>query len=226
MDCGMDFTISRNSLKLTSIVSVMPSNHCILCRPLLLLPSNFPSIGVFSNESTLHIRWPMYQSFSISPSSEHSGLIYFRIDDLKASFLQCSAFFMVQLSHPYITSGKTIAFTRQTFVSKVMSLLFNTLSRLVIAFFLRSKRLLISWLQSPSAVILEPKKIKSATVSTFSPSICHEVIGLSIKTFYKDIQNLLNVWTNHCKLETISQCLLMLFLLLLLWAKRLAINFT
>ena len=128
MDCGMDFTISRNLLKLTSIVSVMPSNHCILCRPLLLLPSNFPSIGVFSNESTLHIRWPMYQSFSISPSSEHSGLIYFRIDDLKASFLQCSAFFMVQLSHPYITSGKTIVLTRQTFVDKVMSLLFNMLT--------------------------------------------------------------------------------------------------
>ena len=159
-----------------SIESVMPSNHLILCHSLLLPPSIFPSIGVFSNESVLHIRWPKYWSFrfSISPSNEYSGLISFRMDCLdlfavqgtlksllqhcssKASILQCSAFFIVQLSHPYITPGKTIALTRRTFVGKVMSLLFNMLSRLVITFLPRSKRLLISWLQSPSAVILEP----------------------------------------------------------------------
>ena len=149
-----------------SIESVMPSNHLILCRPLLLLPSVFPSIRVFSNESVLHIRWPKYWSFSvsISPYNEYSGLISFRMDWLdllavqwtlksllqhytsKASILQCSAFFMVQHSHPYMTTGKTIALTRWTFVSKVMSLLFNMLSRLVIAFLPRSKHLLISWL--------------------------------------------------------------------------------
>ena len=177
-----------------SIESVMPSNHLILCHPVLLLPSIFPSIRVFSNESTLHSRWPKYWSFSfnISPSNKHPGVI-FRMDWLdllavegtlksllqhhssKASILWHSAFFIVQLSHPYMTTGKTIAFTRRTFVGKVMSLLFNMLSRLVITFFPRSKCLLISWLQSPSAVILEPRKIKSATVSTVSPSICHEV---------------------------------------------------
>ena len=171
-----------------SIKSVMPSNHLILCRPLLLMPSIFPSIRVFSNESTLCIRWPKYQSFSfnISPSNEHPGQIYFRMGWLdllsvqgtlksllqhhssKASILQCSAFFIVQLSHPYMISGKTIALTRWTFVGKVMSLLFNMLSRLVIIFLLRTKHLLISWLQSPSAVILEPSKIKSATVATVS----------------------------------------------------------
>ena len=175
----------------------MPSNHLILCRPLLLLPSIFPSIRVFSNESTLRIRWPKYWSFSfsISPSNEHSELISFRIDCLdllavqgtlksllqhyssEASILLCSAFFIVQLSHPYMTTGKTIALTRQIFVDKVMSQLFNMLSRLVITFLPRSKRLLISGLQSPSAVILEPPKIKSDTVSTVSPSICHEVMG-------------------------------------------------
>jgi len=172
----------------------MPSNHLILCRPLLLQPSIFPSIRVFSNESVLHIRWPKYWSFSISPSNEYSGLVSFTIDwfDLlavqgtfksllqhhssKASILQCSAFFMVQLSRPYMTTGKTIALTRWTFVSKVISLLFNMLSRFVIAFFQRSKCLLISWLQLPSAVILEPKKIRFVTVSIVSPSICHEVI--------------------------------------------------
>ena len=154
----------------------MPSNHLILCHPLLLLPSIFPSIRVFSNESALCIRWPKYWSFRISPSNEYSGLISFMIDwfDLlavqetlksllqhhssKASILQHSAFFTVQLSHPHMTTGKTIASTRQTFVDKVMSLLFNMLSSLVITFLPRSKRLLISWLQSPSAVILEPKK--------------------------------------------------------------------
>ena len=179
-----------------SIELVMPSTHLILCRPLLLLPSIFPSIRVFSSKSAVHIRWPKYWSFSfsISPSNEHPGLISFRMDWLdllavqgilkslqhhssKASILRFSAFFIVQLSHPYITTGKTIALTRWTFVGKVMSLLFNMLSRLVITFLPRSKRLLISWLQSPSAVILEPRKIKSATVPTVSPSICHEVMG-------------------------------------------------
>ena len=175
----------------------MPSNHLILCHPLVLLPSIFPSIRNFSNESVLHIRWPKYWSFSfsISPSNEYSGLISFRMDCLdltavqgtlksllqhhssKASILKCSAFFIVQISHPYMTTRKTIALTRWTFVDKVMSLLFNMLSRLITAFLPRSKHLLISWLQSPSLVILEPPKIKSATVSTISPSICHEVMG-------------------------------------------------
>ena len=161
----------------------MPSNHLILCRPLLLLPPIPPSIRVFSNESTLWMRWPNYWSFSfsISPSKEHPGLISFRMDWLdllavqgtlksllqhhssKASILRHSAFFIVQLSHPYMTTGKTIALTRWTFVGKVMSLLFNMLSWLVITFLPRSKRLFISWLQSPSVVILEPRKIKSAT---------------------------------------------------------------
>ena len=180
-----------------SIKSVMPSNHLILCCPLLFPPSIFPSTRVFSNESVLHIRWPKYWSFSfnISPSNEYSGLISFRMDWLdllevqetlksllqyhtsKASILWHSAFFIVQLSHLYMTTGKTIALTRRTLVGKVMSLLFNMPSRLVIAFLPRSKHLLISWMQSPSAVILEPKKIKSVTVSIVSPSICHEVMG-------------------------------------------------
>ena len=171
-------TNSRSSLKLTSIRSVMPSSHLILCRPLLLLSPIIPSITVFSNESALHMRWPKYWSFSfsISPSNEHQGLLSFRMDWLdllavqgthksllqhhssKASILQCSAFFKVQFSHPYVTTGKTIALTRRTLVGKVMSLLFNMLSRLVITFLPRSKRLLISWLQSPSAVIFEPPK--------------------------------------------------------------------
>ena len=194
---SLSITNSRSSLRLTSIKSVMPCSHLILCRPLLLPLSIFPSIRVFSNESALHIRWPKYWSFSfnISPSSEHPGLISFRMDWLdllavqgtlksilqhhssKASILQRSAFFTVQLSHPYMTTGKTIALTRWTFVDKVTSLLFNMLSRLVILFLPRSKHLLISWLQSSSAVILEPTKIKSATVSTVSPSIYHEVMG-------------------------------------------------
>ena len=181
----------------------MPSNHLILCRPLLLLSSVFPSIRVFSSKSLLHIRWPKYWSFSfnISPSNDYSGLIFFKMDWLdllalqgtlksllqhhssKASILWCSAFFLVQLSHPYMTIGKTIALTRWTFVGKVMSLLLNMLSRLVITFLPRSKGLLISWLQSPSTVILKPPKIKSATVSIVSPSICHEVMGLDAMIF-------------------------------------------
>ena len=183
--------------KLMSIESVMPSSQLILSHPLLLLPSIFPSIKVFSNESALRIRWPKYWSFSFSfsPSNEYPGLISFRMDWLnllavqgnlksllqhhssKASILQCSVFFIVQLSHPYMTTGKTTALTRRTIVGKVMSLLFNMLSRLVITFLPRSKHLLISWLQSPFAVILEPKTIKSDTVSTVSPSICQEVMG-------------------------------------------------
>ena len=175
----------------------MALNHLILCCP-LLLPSMSPSIRVFSSESVLCIRWPKYWSFnfSISPSNEYSGLTSFRMDWLdllavpkgtrksllqhhssKASILQLSVFFIVQLSHPHMTTGKTIALTRQTFVGKVMSLLFNMLPRLVIAFLPRSNYLLISWLQSPSAVILEPKKIKSVTVSIVSSSICHEMMG-------------------------------------------------
>ena len=187
---------SRSSLRLTSIESVMPSSHLILCRPLLLLPPIPPSIRVFSNESILRMRWPKYWSFSfsISPSNEHPGRISFRMDWLdllvvqgthkslqhhssKASIVRCSAFFIVQLSHPYMTTGKTTALTRWTFVGKVMCLLFNMLSRLVITFIPRSKHFLISWLQSPSAVILEPQKEKSDTVSTVSPSISHEVMG-------------------------------------------------
>ena len=179
-----------------SIESVMPSNPLILCRPLLFPPSIFPSIRVFSL-SVLCIRWPKYWSFgfSLSPSNEYSGLISFRMDWLgllavqgtlksllrhhssKASVLRRSAFFTVQLSHPYVTTGKTMALTSQTFVGKVMSLLFNMLSRLVIAFLPRSKPVLISWLQSPSAAILESRKIKSLAVSIVSPSICHEVMG-------------------------------------------------
>ena len=180
-----------------SIKLVMPSSHLIFCCPLLLLPPISPSIRVFSNESTLHMRWPKYWSFSFSiiPSKEHLGLISFRMDWLdllavqgilksllqhhssKASILRCSAFFTVQLSHPYMTTGKTIALARRTFVGKVMSLLLNMLSRLVITFLPRSKHLLISWLQSPTAVILEPPKIKSDTVSTVSPSISYEMMG-------------------------------------------------
>ena len=171
-----------------SIESVMPSSHLILCHPLLLLPPIPPSIRVFSNESTLRMRWPKYWSFSfnISPSNEHPRLISFRMDWLdllavqgtlrsllqhhssKASILRHSAFFTVQLSHPYMTTGKTIALTRQTFVDKVMSLLFNMLSSLVVTFLPRSKHLLISWLQSPSAVILEPKKSNERVGMIFS----------------------------------------------------------
>ena len=180
----------------------MPSNHLILCRPFFFLPPIPPSIRVFSNESALHIRWLKYWSFSfsISPSNEYSGMISFRMDWLdllavqgtlkslllhhssKASILQHSAFFIVQLSHPYITTGKTKALTRWTFVGKVMSLPFNMLSRFVIAFLPRSKCLLSSWLQAQSTVILELKKIKSA-VTTFSPSICHDLNFFNVE-FY------------------------------------------
>ena len=190
-------TNSRSLLKLMSMESVMRSTHLILCHPLLFLPTIISSIRVFLNESALLVRWPKYWSFSfsISPSNENSGLISFRMHWLdliavqgtlksllqhhssKASFLRCSAFFTVQLSHPYMTTGKTIVLTRWTFVGKVMSLLFNMLSRLVKTSLPRNKHLLISWLQSPSAVILEPRKIKSATVSTVSHSICHVVMG-------------------------------------------------
>ena len=174
----------------------MLSYDLIVWCSLLLLPSIFPSIRVFSIELTLCVRWPKYWSLLFSPSNEYSGLVSFRINwfnllavqgvlksllqhhSSKASIPQCSAFIMVQPSYPYMTPGKTIALTRQTSVGRVMSLSFNMLSRFVIAFLLKSKCLLISWLQSPSAVILEPKKIKSLTVSIVSPSICHEVIGL------------------------------------------------
>ena len=174
----------------------MTSSHLILCRLLLLLPSIFPRIRAFSDESVLHIRWPKYWSFSfsISPSDEYLGLISFRMDWLdlltvrgtlksllqhhssKASILWCSAFFIDQFSHLHMTTGKTIALTRWTFLGKVMSLFFKMLSSLVITFLPRSKHLLTSWLQSPSAVILESQKIKSVTVSIVSPSICHEVM--------------------------------------------------
>ena len=184
----------------------MPSSHLILCRPLLLLPLIPPSIRLFSNESTLCMRWPKYWSYSlsISPCKEIPGLISFRMDWLdllavqgtlksllqhhssKASILQHSAFFTVQLSHPYMTTGKTTALTRRTFVGKVMSLLLNMLSRLVITFLPRSKHLLISWPQSPSAVILEPPKIKSDTVSTVSPSTSHEVMGPDAMIFVSE----------------------------------------
>ena len=194
---SLSITKSRSLLRRMSVKSVRPSNHLILCRPLLLLPSIFPSIRVFSSELALHIRWTKYWSFSfnISPSNEHRGLISFSMDWLdllaiqgtlksllqhhnsKASILWCSTFFIVQLSYPYMTTGKTIALTRWTFVGNVMSLLFSMLSRFVIAFLPRSKPFLISWLQSPSAVILEPPKIKSLIVSIVSPSTCHEVMG-------------------------------------------------
>ena len=180
-----------------SIKLVMPSDHLILCWPFLLLPSIFPSIRVFSSESGLRIKCPEYWrfSFSISPSNEYLGLISFRMDwmgllavqgTLKsllqhhssiAPILWRSAFFMIQLSHPYMTIGQTIALTRWTFVGKVMSLLFNMLSRLVMVFLQGSKHLLISWLQSLCTVILEPKKIKSLIIFNVSPSLCHEVMG-------------------------------------------------
>ena len=189
MDCStsgfLSITNSQSMLKSMSIESVMPSSHLVLCRP-LLLPSVLPSIRVFPNESVLRIRWPKDWGFSISPSNEYSGLPLgltgwislqgvqgtlnspLQHHSSKASILQCSAFFVVQLSHPYMTTGKARALTRWTFIGKVMSLLFNILSSFIIAFLPRSKHLLSSWLQSPSAVILEPKKIKFLTVSIVS----------------------------------------------------------
>ena len=194
---SLSITNFQSLFKLMFTKKVMPFNHLIYCHHFLFLPPIFPGIRVFSNELVLCITWPKYWSFSfsISPSNEYSGLISFRIDWLdllavqgtfrsllqyhcsKASILQCSAFFMVKLSHPYMNTGKTIALTKQTFVGKVISLLFNILSRFVIAFLPGPKHLLISWLRSPSAVILEPKKIKSLTVSIVSPYICHGVMG-------------------------------------------------
>ena len=190
-----------------SIESEMSSNHLVLCRPLFLPPSIFPSIKVFSNDSVVCIRWPKYWSFSfsISPSNEYSGLISFRVDwfdlltvqgtlrsllqhhNLKVSILWHSA----SLYGPALTSmttGKTIALTIWTFVSKIMSLLSNIMSRFVLAFLPRSKHLLISWLQSPSTVILEPKKIKSVAVSIVSPSICHDVMGLGVMIFFFNVE--------------------------------------
>ena len=200
---SLSITNPQSLLILMSIESVMPSSHLILCHPLLLLPSLFLRIRVFFNESVLPTRWPKYWSFSfsISPSNEYSGLISFRMDWLdllavqgtlkgllqhhssKASILWRSAFFIVQLSHPYMTTGKAIVLTSQTIVGKVMSMLFNMLSRLVITLLSRSKHLLISWLQSPSSVILDPNKIKCVTVSTVSPSISHEVMGPNVMIF-------------------------------------------
>ena len=187
-----------------SIESAMPSNQLIFCCPLLFLPSIFPIIRGFSSESALYIRWSKYWTFSfnITLSKEIPGLISFRIDrfdllalqrtlnsllqhhSLKASILCCSAIFMVQLSHPYMTTGKTIALTRWTFVSEVISQLLNVLCMFIIAFLPRSKCLLVLWLQSLFSVILETKKIKSDTVSTFSPSICHEVMGPNAMIFH------------------------------------------
>ena len=205
---SLSISNARSLPKFMSIESGMPSNHLILCRPLLLLPSIFLSIRVFYNKSVLRIRWPKYWSFSfsISPSNEHPRLISFRMDWLdllavqgtlksllqyhssKASILWCSAFFIVQLSHPYVTTGKTIALARLTLVDKVMSLLFNMLSRLVITFLPRSKHLLILWLQSASTVMLEPQKIKSDTVSSFPIYLpwsdgtrCHDLSFLNVE---------------------------------------------
>ena len=229
---SLSFTSSWSLLKLMSIELVIPSNHLILCHPLLLLPSVFPSIRVFSNDSALHIRWPKYWSFSfnISPSNEHPGLTSFRMDWLdllaaqgtlksllqhhsaKASVLQCSSFFIVQLSYPYLTTGKPIALTRRNFVDKVMSLLFNMLSRLFITFFPKSKHLSISWLQLPSAVILETWVLLShylnlpLCISTLEK--LHIVFNPPFLYFsffkYKDTCRYLmtlyeNQWDNPCK---------------------------
>ena len=210
MDCSAPgFTVHHQFLKLAQthvhrVGDAIQSSHP-LCHPLFLLPSIFPCIRVFSNESALCIRWPKYWSFSfnISPSNEFSGLISSRMDWLGLLAVQgtlkssptpqfksinslVSAFFIVQLLHPYMTTGRMIALTRWTFVGKAMSLLFNMLSRLVIAFLPRSKHLLVSWLQLPSAVILEPKKIKSLTISTVSPSMCQEVMGLNAMIFISE----------------------------------------
>ena len=187
---SMSFIILWSLSKFNSIESVMPSNHFILCRLVLLLPPIFPSIRVFSKVLAVCIRWPKYWSFSIRPSNEYSGLISFKNDwldllavqeTLKSLFqFESSSFFMVQLSHLYMTTGKSIILTIWTFVSKVTSLLFNTLSNSIITFLPRSNCLLISWLQSPSTVILEPKKRNSITASTSPLSICYEVLGLDV----------------------------------------------
>jgi len=202
---SLSITNSRRLLKLMSIKLEMPSNHIIPCHPLLRLPSIFPSIRVFSNESVFRIRWPKYWSFSISPSREYSGLISFRMDwfnllavqgtpksllqyhSSKTSTLRCSPFFILQFSHPYMTTGKTISLTRWTFVGKVMSLLFNKLSWLVITFLPRNKHLLISWLQSSSPVILKPQKIKSHCFHCFPIYLpwsdgtrCHDLSSLCL----------------------------------------------
>ena len=215
---SLSITNSRSLLKLMSIESLMASSHLTLCRPLLLLPPIPPSISVFSNESTLHMRWPKYWSFSfsISPSNEHPGLISFRIDWLgllavqvtlksllqhhssRASVLWHSAFFTVQLSLPYMITGKTIALTRQTFVGNVMSLLFNMLSRLIITFLPVSKRLLISWLQSPSAVILEPPKIKSASVPITSWEIEGQIMETVADFIFLCSKNHWRWWLQPC----------------------------
>ena len=201
---SLSITNSRSSPKLMSIESVIPSNHLILCCPLLLLPSNLPSIKVFSNELAFLIRWPKYWSFrlNISPSNEHPGLISFRMDWLHLLAVQGTqessptpqfksinsshlAFFILQLSHPYMTTGKTIALTRWTFVGKIMSLRLNMLSRLVITFLLRSQHLLISWLQSASAVILEPRKVVSYCFPIYLPwsdgTRCHNLSFLNVE---------------------------------------------
>ena len=211
----------------------MPSNHLILCCPLLFLTSIFPRIRVFSNELVLLFRWPKYWSFSfsISPSNVYSGLISFRIDWLdllavqgtlksllrhhspKASIIQHSNFFIVQLLHSHRTTGKTIALTRWTFVGKIMSLLFNMLSRLIIAFLPRSKCLLILWVQSPSAVILEPlKKIKSVTVSIVSLSICHEVMGPDARIFISGCWLLSQLFYSPLSLSSRGSLVLLHFL--------------
>ena len=203
---SLSITISWSLLKLISTESVMPSNHLILCHPLLLLFSIFPSIRVFSNELALCTRWPKYWSFSfhISVCNEYSWFISLKIDwfdllsvqgtlksllqhhSLKVLILTCLAFFIVQLSHPYMTTGRVIALSIQTFVGNIMSLLFNTLSKFVIAFLPRSKRLCISWLQSLSAVILEPKKINAVIVSIVSPCICNNIMDwLSWTSFFE-----------------------------------------
>ena len=202
---SLSFTTSQSLSELMSTKSMMPSNHLILCCP-LLLPSIFPSIRVFSNKLALHIRWPKYWSFSFSISPSNSGLIYYNIDwfyllavqgtlknllqhhSLKASVLRHSVFSLVQLLHPYVTTGKTIALTIQTFVGKVISPLFNMLCRFVITFLPRSKCLLILWLQSPTAVILEPKKIKSVTGFIVFSSICHEVMGSHAMIFILNVE--------------------------------------
>ena len=183
---SLSFPVSWSLLKLMSIESVIPSNHLTLCHPIPLLPSIFPSIRVFSNDLALHIRWPKYWSYTVDflqdwlvwslcyPRDSCKSLLQHQ--NFKASVLWCSTFFMIQLSHPYTTTGKVIALTRWTFVGKVMSLLFSMLSRFPVAFLPRSKCLLILWLQSLSTMTLETKKIKSVTFSTFPPSICHKVM--------------------------------------------------